>query len=328
MNHFCTIITANYLPYAQQLFTSLSENFSGEVTLHTFVSDSDPSNDEPNNRIDPNIILYSRNDLKGEMEQAFYDKYAETNMDAYRWSMKTVLMKHLLAKPEIDKLIYLDSDIFFVGNGDFLFDMLSEYRFLITPHWRCATEPEADFENFQLNFLDGIYNAGFIGANTDAVEILDFWGKCCLTVCEKNRPEGFYVDQKYLEILPSRFAGIEVVRHKGCNMAGWNTIECPRSQNEKGELRVDGQFEPIFIHFTPETRRKIKDGSDALLKPYFDQYNGLLKTYSNGEIDLTIEKPKDPEPDPDPEPLIEAVRRRVRLRTRIMAFMDGRIVRK
>ena len=329
MKHFCTIITANYLPYAKQLYTCISENFSGSIVLHTLISDADTNSVEQlGAQTNPNIECYSEQDLKGEMADAFRQKYAETNMDAYRWSMKTVFMKQLFQKPDIEKLIYVDSDIFFVENGDFLFDMLSDYRFLITPHWRCATNPESDMENFQLNFWDGIYNAGFIGANKDSIEILDFWGKCCLAVCEKNRPAGFYVDQKYLDILPSRFEGIGVVRHKGCNLAGWNIIECPRSQNEKGEIKIEGKFNPVFIHFTPETRRKIKQGSDPLIAPFFDQYNNLLKKYSKGEIDLRVEKPKNPEPEPEPEPLLEAVRRRVRLRTRIQAFIDGRIVRK
>jgi len=330
MKHFCTIITANYLPYAQQLYTCLSENFSGGVSLHTLISDVDSSSVEAlSENLKSNIICYSEKDLKGEMADAFRQKYAEDNMDAYRWSMKTVFMKQLFGEPNIEKLIYLDCDIFFVGNGDFLFDMLSKHRFLITPHWRCASDPAVDMENFQLNFLDGVYNAGFIGARKDAIEILDFWGNCCLAVCEKNRPAGFYVDQKYLDILPSRFPGIEVVRHKGCNLAGWNTLECPRSENEKGGIKIDGEFDPVFIHFTPETRRKIKSGDDPLFEPYFNEYNNLLKDYSNGLIDLSIDQPENPQPEePEPEPLLEAVRRTVRLRTRIKAFMDGKIVRK
>lgn len=332
MNNFCTVITADYLPYAKQLYISLSENFSKGLILHVLVSDGKEKLKLPlESEFLQNMKFYNGDEIKLPMADKLHQKYAKNNMDAYRWSMKSVFIKFLLQQNTVEKIIYLDSDIHFIGNGDFLFEMLSEYRFLITPHWRCASNPQADFVNFQLNFTEGIYNGGFIGANKNSFEILDFWSNCCLANCEINRENGFFVDQKYLDILPSRFEGIRRVEHKGCNLAGWNMIECPRSENDSSELKIDGDFDPIFIHFTPGTRKEIIEGNDILLKPFFERYNQLLQTYSENSIDLM--KPietndQESSEEKNSEPLLEAVRRRVRLRTRIQAFMDGRIVRK
>jgi lipopolysaccharide biosynthesis glycosyltransferase len=159
--------------------------------------------------------------------------------------MKPVYINFLINKVGYKKVIYLDSDLFFFDDPAFLFDLLNENRVILTPHWLSAEEPEIDIKSFKANFTDGIYNAGFVGVRNDATEVMNFWAKMCYTICEINRPSGLYVDQKYLDILHSRFEGIGVVRHKGCNVSRWNIIDCKRTICNDGSVWIDFTF--LFI---------------------------------------------------------------------------------
>lgn len=284
-NAYCTIITGNYLPYAEALLESLVCHAGPTALLYVLVADGASSSPLKTTTETDRMRLCYPDQMPSDMALALASKYRNDYMDGYRWAMKPVFMIHLLQESGLEKVLYLDSDLFFFDDPRFLFELLDAHRMILTPHWRCADRPEDDPIHFRTNFLDGIYNAGFVGARRDAVVILRFWANLCRYACTIRQQDGYYVDQKYLDILHSRFEGVGVVRHRGCNVSDWNRDDCKRTALEDGRVVIHGHFPIVFIHFTTDLMASIIAGVDPLLQPHFIAYARTLQRL-NPAIDL------------------------------------------
>jgi hypothetical protein len=278
-NAYCTIITADYLPYAQALLDSLSAHTGGSAILYVLVADEQSASAHTADAQTPQLRLVYPDQIPSEMARSMAARYQTDYMDGYRWAMKPVFMAYLMQEMGLDRVLYLDSDLFFFSDPRFLFDLLDGHRVILTPHWRCAERPEDDPSHFRTNFLDGIYNAGFVGARRDALDILHFWANLCRYACTIRQQDGYYVDQKYLDILHSRFEGVGVVRHRGCNVSDWNRDDCRRTLLDSGTVAINGTYPIVFIHFTKDQMARIVEGADPLLRPHLDQYAQCLGRY-------------------------------------------------
>ena len=183
-----------------------------------------------------------------------------------------------LLKNGSEKVIYVDPDIYFVSDFNFLFEKLNESHILLTPHWS-NIDPSANEQGLYHILLDGLFNAGFIGASEKGLDAINWWGYACHFKMEKNRELGLFDDQKYLDILPVHFDNVEILNHKGCNLAAWNFGTCKREIVD-GQLMINRQFEPVFIHFTSDTIANIINHNDKYLIPYLEEYVDLLKKES------------------------------------------------
>lgn len=274
-NFFCTIITYDYIPYAQTILKSIRK-FNKSITLHVFISDSD----EKINSLDPGLKFYTYNDLKSNQTcRDLYSKYANSYHDAFRWSMKPVFMRYLLNEGA-KKVLYVDSDIHFYSDYNFLFDYLDNNNILLTPHWR-TSDPVKDQSNFKLLLTSGLYNAGFVGVNQNAIPALTWWAEVCLYNCEISPETGNYVDQTYLDFFHYLFDGVKVIKHKGCNVANWNRVECKRTIDDDNQVLINNEFPIVFIHFTASTIKGILSGQDKLLMPYYEVYKSILNEFKN-----------------------------------------------
>src|SRR5690606_11460054 len=141
---------------------------------------------------------------------------------------------------------------------------LESCNLLLSPHWR-SSNPVKDVKNFKLNFMDGMYNGGFVGASVGALEALAYWAELCFHNIEVNRAEGYYVDQRYLDILPTRFEGVSHIRHKGCNVANWNQVDCERVVQPNGDVLINNRYPIVFVHYTNSMLRGILKGKDKSL---------------------------------------------------------------
>jgi len=279
----CTIITNDYGHYALVLHDSLIEQFA---TVHfcVFVSNGKlPQKIEDKLLSRKNVDIFYDTTFKSELALKLREKYSQNLHDAYRWGMKPILLNKLL-KDGYQSAIYVDSDIYFYNDYTFLFESLKTYNLLLSPHWRCSN-PQIDIANFKLNFLDGIYNGGFIGASKGSEKTLNYWAELCLFNCEVNRNEGFYVDQRYLDILPTRFEGVTHITHKGCNVANWNQEDCKRTLQINGNVLINNTYPIVFIHFTNSFFKGVYlNKTDELLIPYVEKYRDHLLLYSDTDI--------------------------------------------
>lgn len=254
-------------------------------TLHVLVVDGDAGFEFKN------CLFYSLKDVKQEPNAADIILKYKADKNRLRWSLKPVFMKYLLEKKEVEKVIYLDNDLFFYADYSFLFELLDKHSILLTPHYY-KYSPQRDQNWFEANFRVGLFNAGFVGANRQGVSSLQWWADCCAYRCEKNSFRGLFDDQKYLDLITVIDENAHIVRHKGCNVAGWNTEVCSRSL-VNNRVVIDGIYPVVFIHFNDTTVREIINGSDSILFNHYREYVEVLKNYNIHlkEKDLLFNQP-------------------------------------
>lgn len=271
----CTISTKSHLHKVQALFQSVRQ-FNAELDLVVLIVDAHIGSAPI--YAEDEFVSIPLNDLKSiRHAPQIIQKYHE-NYDPLRWSLKPILMQHLLISKGYEQVIYTDNDVYYFADPEFLFQMLNDAAVIITPHWRCINPTDYE-DNFKDNFTDGMFNAGFIGASISGISALDWWASVCKYRCSKAKAEGFYVDQKYLDLLAIRFENVKVIKHRGCNVAFWNQVDCKRTKIN-GQVLINDEYPVIFIHFTDDLIDDIKSGKDALLAPF-------LATYINALSDLT-----------------------------------------
>lgn len=267
---FCTIITQNYLPYAKALLISLRE-FNADIELVVLVSDVKEL-DQTNLPAGLKVIFYDRL-CSGGIGAQILEKYHQQYHDAFRWSMKPVLIGHLLEAYE--KVVYVDSDIHFFNSYDFLLGLLDKYNIIVSPHFR-SSNPHLDSMNFFLQYYAGLYNGGFVAASKGGVDAMKWWAEACAYVCKIDASKGQYVDQTHLNLIPVFFDKVNILKHRGCNVANWNQVECKR-QLVDNKLVINDGVPIVFIHFTASTVRGILNGSDKLLLPFLAIYDERLR---------------------------------------------------
>lgn len=265
MPEFCTIITPDFLPFAGTLYRNL-RSFDAAAQLHVLAINEGVKTDGS-----LPFRVYSPDALAPGFVQPLLKKYGHTN-DALRWSLKPVFLLHLLAAHE--KVIYLDCDLFFFHPYRFLFDELDEASLLLTPHW-APENPFEQEEKFRTNFLIGLYNAGFVGAGRNAIPSLEWWATVCLYKTEIETDKGFFVDQRYLDLLPVLYENVKLLRHRGCNVGSWN-IESNKRSTSEGKVWINERYPVVFVHFNHETIRHILNGNDRLLLPLLRHYEAAF----------------------------------------------------
>jgi hypothetical protein len=262
---FCTIITKSHLGYAEALAKSLHA-YDDEFLLYALVVDSDQRD-----KSRPGFTVLSLPEVNCELSGLLARRYLKFGKhDEFRWSMKSVLLLHLLGMEKVRKVIFVDPDIAFFNDPSFLFDLLDGNSVLLTPHWRC-NDPSRDPANFRMLMSEGHFNAGFVAVSAGAEEALEWWARICLARCERARSEGLFVDQSYLNLLPVYFDKVQIIRHRGCNVANWN-LEMNRRELVDGEVKINGNDPVVFIHFTNSTIRGILRGEDGHLRPHLVQW--------------------------------------------------------
>ncbi len=264
----CTVITSDYVPQALALASSIADH--GDADFFALVTNHEHA---PGEIERVNALLGDRMTLidLSELDPTTPDYDCS---DAVRWALKAPLILHLLRHRGYDRVLFVDSDLCFFEDYGFLFDRLEESSILLTPHWR-TLDPTVDENQFRCNFLHGLYNAGFVGASKAGIPALRWWAEACLYRCDKGMTEGFYVDQRYLDVLPVYFDGVEVIGDVGCNVAEWNRERVLREQvGEKGFA----QTRPVvFAHMSDLTLLEIGAGNDRSLTAYAREYAGRMQ---------------------------------------------------
>lgn len=225
------------------------------------------------------------NILQDDLSKKIKKKYSGNKL---RWACKSLYLNHLL-NSGYDKVIYVDNDICFYSSPDFLFEKLKISSVLLTPH-HYPTDPSKDQNWLEANYKVGLFNAGFIGVNASAKPMLEWWSECCLYNIKKSYWRGLFDDQKYLDLVPVLFENVEILNHKGCNVAGWNIINSPRSEDQNKVIVIDKKWPIVFIHYNYYTIDSILNKKDPYLFSHWTQYLNALKSFYP-EYHAGLEKP-------------------------------------
>jgi lipopolysaccharide biosynthesis glycosyltransferase len=266
---FCTISTTSHLFKSLALADSLNK-FGYKLYVLLVDAENTTSFTVPDN-----VSLFNLSTIHTPIVLAIINKYS-TNKDKLRWALKPVWLTKLLSNS--DKVIYVDNDIYFYTDPGFLFDELSHHRVLLTPHFYPAN-PTKNQNWLEANLRVGLFNAGFFAANRHALDILEWWSECCMYKLTKSASRGLFDDQKYLDILPVKFDGVKVLKHKGCNLAGWNAMEYTLQANNEVVL-IERDTPIVFIHFA-ELSMRLFSNQGSIFFPYYQTYIDTLRKYKS-----------------------------------------------
>lgn len=279
-NTVFTIASRNYFAYTKTLGNSLRIS-NPEVDYHILVVDrKDPDFEAENS--DWKISWVEDLGIEKFEHVAFKYDILELNTNVKPTFIKKLLENH-------EKVIFLDPDIYVYGSLSRILDLLDQHAVVLTPHITVPINDqklpgEAEFLN------SGIYNLGFAAFNNspESRAVLIWWEQRCLESAFNEQARGFFVDQKWMDFVPSLCASAFILRDPQYNMAYWNLHE--RSvQSVDGVPLVDGT-RLAFFHFSGlpplgddrvskyQTRFNLVDRPD--IAPLFEAYRNALA--SNG----------------------------------------------
>jgi hypothetical protein len=212
-----TIVSRNYFAYARTLGESLRQSNSSTDFNVLIVDRKDPAFETQH----PDWSITWVEDLGiPDFEQVAF-KYDILELNT---NVKPTFAKYLLKRYE--KVIYLDPDIFVYHSLQPIFDLLDRHAVVLTPH---ITEPIYDDKlPGEPEFLtSGIYNLGFGAFNSsgESLKLLTWWEQRCLHLAYNEQSQGFFVDQKWMDFVPSLCATAFILRDPQYNTAYWNLHE-------------------------------------------------------------------------------------------------------
>ena len=242
-----TIIAKNFLPFARVLAASLRERHP-DVPLVTILADRPDAACARGGEPFEIVLL---DDLAIPDLRRLCFGYSRQQMSI---ALKPYLLGYLLGR--FSSAIFLDADILVLDSLQPLFDAARAHAICLTPHV-LAPLSGADRRTRDLNILQaGVYNGGFVGVSEhlSARRFLSWWADRLRTHCRHDVAHGMHYDQRWLDLVPSLFDDVHVVRDPGCNVAYWNLLE-----REPGSTR--------FFHFSgfePERPQVITRYSNRL----------------------------------------------------------------
>ena len=152
--------------------------------------------------------------------------------------------------PEVERITYLDADLFFFADPTPLFCEIGAGSIGLVR------------QNVAANALEeiekhGIYNVSWVTFRRDATGLvcLRWWQDRCIEWCFLRAEDGKYGEQKYLDDWPSRFANVVVLGHKGANLARWSVAHYDLTERAGRQVYVD-ELPLIFFHFSGFTQVK------------------------------------------------------------------------
>jgi hypothetical protein len=244
--HVFTSAALNYIPKVRMLFRSLRKHHP-EWTLHLALADEMRPHlnfsDEPFDEVIPIADM----GIRSWRGWAFCHTIVELAT-----AIKPFALQKLLARPDAEKVIYLDPDTVVFSRLDDILAALDEANIVLTPH---QTKPEttlaAIIDNEICSLKHGVYNLGFVAvASTDVgQEFAEWWAKRVYHFCRADIPNGLFTDQRWIDLVPAFFEGVAIMRSGRHNVATWNLTTREFFQDSSGNFLVDG--DPLgFYHFT------------------------------------------------------------------------------
>jgi len=237
----CTIVSLNYLPYARTLCESF-RRFHPECNFYVLLVDRLPAGMDVSKE-NFHLVLAEELGIPNFKVVAFKFGILELNTN-----VKPTFLKRLLALGA-DQVVYFDPDILICSPIDLIYRSLETNSIVITPH--CKSPNQGDPYSEVLLLINGVYNLGFVAVShtAEADRFLSWWEHRCLSLGYDERWAGLFVDQKWINLVPSYFDSVFVLKHPGCNVAYWNLHE--RTLQATGESwTVNGIVPLLFFHFS------------------------------------------------------------------------------
>lgn len=236
---FATIFAKNYLAHVRTLMDSVARHHPEARRVALLV-------DRPDGCFDPareDFEIVASDELPISNRPGFFFQY--TVLEAAT-ALKPLFLSHLLARAGVERLIYLDPDMQLFQPLDPVMRALDSCYWALTPHLTLPAGPKTERHILQ----SGAYNLGFLALRPGALaeRLLAWWTERIRDSCFAEPQDGLFVDQRWMDLAPTLFSPVAILRDAGCNVAYWNL---PQRPIKKQGTTYNVAQEPLrFFHFS------------------------------------------------------------------------------
>jgi SAM-dependent methyltransferase len=250
-NQYCTYFDANYLPRGLLMMRSLWRHDPNAV-VHVLCLDDITVKALKGMGL-PNVVPVPLTELL-ETDPEFASARENRSQIEWYFTATSCLVNHLMRKhPGTQRLIYLDSDLYFYASPAFLIDESREASVQIIEH---------RFSPHLANLVAfGRFNVGWIAfTNSDeGLRVIADYRRNCLEWCYDRLEGDRFGDQKYLDKWPQDYSRCCVSQVKGANVAWWNLQNA--QLRRLGQRLYVGSDLLIFFHF--QGIKRLENGTYA-----------------------------------------------------------------
>ena len=271
----CTIIAKNYLAHARVLARSLAEH-NPESRLWTLIIDDFSRYVEPDK--EPFEVL-SPADIGCEPFTNMALRYTVLELST---AVKPWLLRHLMDETG-GPVTYLDPDIKVYGPLRLLDELAAEHGVALIPHNNEPLPPDGRKPSQIDIMIAGVYNLGYVSLapRPEVEHLLDWWADRLRRDCRVDPVWGYFVDQRWFDLVPGFLTDFAIVREPEYNLAYWN-LHSRRLEHDGERYRVNGH--PLaFFHFSgfdpehPLSLSRHQDRIDVTAHPVLER---LLREYA------------------------------------------------
>jgi glycosyltransferase involved in cell wall biosynthesis len=281
-----TICSNNYLPLARVLLASAARHHpEAEIFLclaDEFRRDAMPA------AYPENIAVVTLDQLAIEDVADFAFRYDILELNT---AAKPFMFLYLTEQRDFDQVIYFDPDIeIFAPLESVIEAMGAGASLVLTPH---ICEPGELGESVKdiIFLVAGTYNLGFLAVRrcAESAGVLHWWSRRLRYDCVNEPSAGYFVDQKFMDLVPGFAAQCCISRDTTLNVAYWNITQRPIAMSDDGWL-VNGR-KLAFFHFSGvdpmDSSRLSRHGptrpkAGTALRTLLEQY--LAQVMANGYL--------------------------------------------
>ncbi len=259
MKFFATYFDKNYIHFFLTLYESLQTHCNDFVFYAVCLDDV--AFQRVSEKKLPKVIAISFSEYEKTNPDLLKVKPTRSKVE-YIFTLGPSVLMHLFdTYPEIDLLTYLDSDLYFFDNPQYIFDELSNHDIGIISHKLTGWKKKYE--------IHGIYNVGWVSfrRSEQGLACLKQWRDDCLDWCYDKVEPTRYADQKYLDKWQAQYSNLKVIEQPGANLAPWNV----------GDYELS--FELLALSFEPQilVSSKLKAKSSRLKAPLVFYHFSSLK---------------------------------------------------
>jgi hypothetical protein len=240
----CTIVTKAYLSYARTLARSVKA-VHPSAQVYVLLADGLDGYFDPATEPFHTVLLEDLGDLSSISKMLVYYTPFE-----FCCALRGHLHDYMWHKTSAAEWIFLDSDIYVVGDLSDISNTLKNASLLLNPHCTTPASPEFFLGSERVMLRNGMFNGGFLALRRceETRRFISWFTDRLSRYCFLGVP-GLFVDQLWLNHAPHFFRDVASYTHPGANLAHWNLYKRTLGKDGQGRYLADG-LPLLFVHFS------------------------------------------------------------------------------
>jgi len=279
MHHFCTYFDRNYLTRGLALYESLRRHCG---SFQLWILPLDPDSEALIRKLElPSVRVVGLSELEAAVPGLSAARSNRNTLEFYFTCSPSLPGYVLASDPSVDRITYLDADLWFFADPEAVFDEIGDAPVAIVEH---RFSPA----NVHLEKGSGRFNVSWVTFRRvpEAAACLARWQAQCLEWCHDRAEEGKNADQKYLDEWPALYPGLRVISTAGAGIAPWNVASVELSETA-GTVKVQGS--PLYFFHFHGLRKVGRRIYDPVLLHFFTEPTPVLKDHVYGPYVCTLE---------------------------------------